>query len=210
MVERHFAWFNVETGAWIGDWMGRVSAPVVAPSLIGDARRMFLHEWQQQATRYVTPSGSHDPDAQACWNLDAWDDCPDGGAVCLDVTMYRWPVGDFAWAVFDGVDRLLDFREMRTYLEVTRARATLDASVRSPRLVRSTPQKLVIDVTGTILEPFSDRLFGRLVRRDGRLVFEPFEPGTLPEAVVLAITDRNEDLAQIRQLDPAAIPLQEA
>ena len=117
-------------------------------------------------------------------------------------------MGDFQWAVFDGVDRLLDFREMRAYLQLTPATATLDASVRSPRPVRSTPQKLVADVTGTPLEPWIDHLHGRPARRDGGIVFAPFRPG-LPEAVVLSITDRNEDLVLVQQLDPAMIPLHE-
>jgi hypothetical protein len=81
----------------------------------------------------------------------------------------------------------------------------LDASAHSPRPVRSTPQKLVADVTGTPLEPWVDRLHGQLVRRDGRIVFEPFQPG-LPEAVVLSITDRNPQLALFRRLERAAIP----
>ena len=154
MQERHFAWFIVETGAYIGEWQGRVPAPVVPQHLIGDARLMVLNEWQQQIQRGITPFASAWPTTAQAWNLDAWDDCPPGGAVCLDVTMYCWPVGDFQWAVFDGVDRLIDFREMRAYLEVTPQTAMRDASVRSPRQVFSTPQKLVVDVTGTPLDPF--------------------------------------------------------
>lgn len=207
-VVRHLAWFRVETGRWIGEWQGAVPAPVVPPSLIGDARRLVLNEWLQQTQRGITPFASAYSTMAQAWDLDAWDDCPPGGAVCLDVTMYCWPAGDFYWAVFDGVDRLLDFREMRAWLELTPALAMLDASVRSPRPVRSTPQKLVADVTGTPLEPWVDWLHGRLVRRDGRIVFEPVRPG-LPEAVVLSLTDRNEDLALLQDLDPARIPLKE-
>ena len=207
-VLRHLAWFNVETGGWIGEWQGAVPAPVIPPALIGDARLMLLNEWLQQVQRGITPFASAYPPTAQAWDLDAWDDCPPGGAVCLDVTMYNWPVGDFYWAVFDGVDRLLDFREMRAWLELTPATAILDASVRSPRQVRSMPQKLVADVTGTPLEPWIDQLHGRLVRRDGRIVFEPFESG-LPEAVVLSITDRNDDLALLRSLEREAVPLGE-
>lgn len=206
MTERHFAWFRQEDGRWIGEWQGRVPAPVVPPSLTGEARLMVLNEWLQQVQRGITPFASAYATSAQAWDLDAWDDCPPGGAVCLDVTMYNWPVGDFSWSVFDGVDRLLDFREMRTYLQLTPATATLDASLHSPRPVRSMPQKLVADVTGTPLAPWIDQLHGRLVRRDGRIVFEPFRPG-LPEAVVLAITDRNDDLALLRGLERDAIPL---
>ena len=166
---------------------------------------MLLNEWTQQTQSRITPNGSPYPMTAQAWDLDAWDDCPPGGAVCLDVTMYGWPVGDFFWALFDGVDRLLDFREQRAYLELTPTTAILDASVRSTRPMRSTPHKLVADVTGTPLEPWIDRLHGRLVRRGGRIMFEPFSPG-LPEAIVLAITDRNEDLALLTHIDVAAIP----
>ena len=207
MTDRHFAWFHVETGAWIGEWSGRVQAPVVPPSLIGDDRLRVLNAWTQQTQSTITPAGSPYHMREQAWDLDAWDDCPPGGAVCLDVTMYRWPVGDFQWAVFDGVDRLLDFREMRSYLQLTPAAATLDASLHSPRPVRSTVQKLVADVTGTPLAPWVDQLHGRLVKRDGRIVFEPFRLG-LPDAVVLSITDRNEDLALLLSLEPARIPEQ--
>ena len=204
MVHRHFAWFDTETGGYMGEWTGRVPAPVVPPSVTGEARVVLLNAWLHQVQSVITPSGSpYETDAEA-WDLRAWDACPNGGAVCLDVTMYRWPCGDFVYAVFDGVDRLLDFREMRTYLQVTPLLATLDATVRSARPIRSTAQKLIADVTGTPLEPFAGQLFGRFVRQGGRLVFEPTMPG-LPEAVVLSLTDRNDDLAPMLRLDREAV-----
>ena len=194
MMDRHFAWFRMQDGQWIGEWTGHVPSPTVPASLIGDARLMLLNEWTQQTQRGITPFASaYETTAQA-WDLDAWDDCPPGGAVCLDVTMYNWPVGDFVWAVFDGVDRLGDFREMRTYLQLTPATAMIDAVAKSPRPIRDKPTKLIADITGTSLEPFAERLMGRLVRRDGRIVFEPNQ-AELPEAVVLSITDRNPDLS---------------
>ena len=207
MVGRHFAWFNVESGAWIGEWLGTVPAPSVPPSLIGDARLMLLNEWQQQVQRMITPSGSPYVMCEQVWDLDAWDNCPDSGAVCLDVTLYQWPVGDFYYAIFDGVDRILDFREMRTFLQMTPARATLDAHTKSPRPVRSTPTKLVVDITGTPLEPWVDRLDGQFVKRDGRIVFEPSRAG-LPDAVSLSLTDRNPDLGVLlSNIDPDRVLL---
>ena len=200
-VERHFAWFRVEDGHWIGEWEGRVYAPTVPPTVIGDARLMLVNKWLQHTQRAITPSGSPYPMTAQAWDLDAWDDCPPGGAVCLDVTLYRWPVGDFQWACFDGTDRLLDFREMRAYLEVTPQTAMLDTSVHSPRQVFSTPQKFVADVTGTPLEPFVDQIRGRFVRRDGRIVFLPSPGCQVPEAIVQSLTDRNPDLALVQGLD---------
>lgn len=205
---RHLAWFNTETGGWIGEWMGHLPAPVVPSTVTEEGRLQMLNAWLQDAQRLITPAGSPYAVTAQLWDLDAWDDCPDGAAVCLDTTRYGWPVGDFQWAVFDGWDRLLDFREMRAYLELTPATAMLDASVHGPRPVRSTPEKIVADVTGTPLEPWVDQLHGRLIRRDGRIVFEPFWPG-VPEAVVLSITDRTLDLALLGGLEHAAIPLAE-
>ena len=201
MVDRHFAWFRVDDGGWIGEWRGTVPAPVVPPAVIGDSRLMLLNTWTQQTQRGITPWASAYPTIAQAWNLDAWDDCPPGGAVCLDVTLYNWPVGDFQWACFDGVDRVLDFRELRTYLEITPQTAMLDASVRSPRQVFSTPQKLVADVTGTPLAPYVGHIYGRFARRDGRIVFLPGPGCSLPEAIVRSLTDGNPALAVIDRLD---------
>ena len=208
MVLRHLAWFRVDEGRWLGEWQGNLPAPQVPPSLIGDARLMLLNEWLQQAQRAITPFGSPYAMTAQCWDLDAWDDCPSGGAVCLDVTMYCWPVGDFVWSVFDGTDQLLDFRDMRTYLELTPQTAMLDATAHSARPIRATPQKLIADVTGTPLEPWADRLHGRFVRRDGRLVFEPCAGAALPEAIVLSLCDRNPNvLPLLASVEREAIPL---
>lgn len=207
MIERHFAWFRQETGQWLGEWAGQVPAPVLPPSVIGDARLLLLNEWTQQTQSRITPTGSPYAMTAQAWDLDAWDDCPAGGAVCLDVTLYLRPVGDFFWAVFDGVDRLLDFRETRTFVQMSTETLCLDASVRSDRPVRSTAAKRVADVTGTPFEPWADRLRGSFVKRDGRIVFEPDAPGALPEAVVVTLTDRNPDLALWAGLDAARLPL---
>ena len=210
MTECHLAWFRVDEGRWLGEWQGTLPAPVVPPHLIGDARLMLLNEWLQQTQRAISPFGSPYPMTAQCWDLDAWDDCPPGGAVCMDVSMYNWPVGDFQWAVFDGTDRLLDFREMRTYLELTPQTAMLDATAHSPRPIRATATKLIADVTGTPLEPWADRLHGRFVRRDGRIVFEPFAGAQLPEAIVLALCDRNPDIWPILDgVEREAIPIAE-
>lgn len=206
MLERHLAWFRVDEGRWLGEWQGALPTPVVPPSVIGDARLRLLNEWLQHTQRGITPFASAYPMTAQAWDRDAWDDCPAGGAVCLDVTMYNWPVGDFYYALFDGVDRLLDFRDMRTFLQLNPALVAIDAHTKSPRPVRSTPTKLIADITGTPLEPWVDRLHGQLARRDGRLVFEPFLPG-LPEAVVLSITDCNPHFGILRALDQAALPL---
>lgn len=205
--KRHLAWFNVHSGAWIGEWCGHVPSPHCPPSLIGEARRAVLQTWLQQLQRFITPGGAPYPTTASCWHITAWDECPAGGAVCLDVTMYRWPVGDFRWAVFDGIDRILDYREMRSYLQVTPATAQIDVNATSPRPIRSTSTKMVADITGTSLEPFVGQLFGQLMRQNGRLRFHPAQGFQLPDTVILSITDRNADLGELVQLEPEAIPL---
>ena len=195
---RHLVWFDVGTGAWIGEWCGRVPAPVIPAALIGDARLLLVNEWLQQTQRLITPSGSPYQVRAQAWDLDAWDDCPTGGAVCLDVTMYGWPVGDFVWAQFDGVDRILDFRESRRYLQLTPATLTLDANTESARPVRSLPEKCVLDITGTPLEPFYGRLFGRVVRRGGALALE----GGPPDAGCSPLVQHALEAARV-DLEPA-------
>lgn len=208
MVIRHFAWFRQDNGRWIGEWCGRVPAPDVPLGLVGDARLTLVNAWLQEVQRGITPFASAHPMIEQAWDHDAWDDCPDGGAGCFDVTLYRWPVGDFIWAMFDGVDQLLDFRQMRTYIEVTPETAQLDVNAQSPRPIRSVLTKLIADITGTPLEPFAGRLFGRFCRRDGRIVFVPTGAGSeLPEAVTLSLTDQHPALGFVRALDPAALPL---
>lgn len=169
---RHLAWFNAQTGDWIGEWQGLVPAPVVPPALLGEARLTLLNAWLHAVQARITPGGAAYPTHGELWNRDAWDDCPPGGAVCLDVTLYAWPVGDFIWARFDHVDRRLEFPEMRRYLQVAPDTCCLDANTESPRPVRSTRAKAVLDITGTPLEAFYGQLFGSLVRRRGELVLE--------------------------------------
>lgn len=207
LTERHFAWFNIETGAWIGEWAGRVPAPTIPVGITGTARIELLNAWVQRTQRAITPGGSCYHTVATVWNLDAWDDCPMGGAVCLDVTMYRWPVGDFFWSVFDGVDRIIDFRESRAFLQLSTDTLRLDASVRSARPVRSTRTRQIGDITGTPLEPWMDRLFGQFAKRDGRLVFEPLALSQLPETVVLSLTDRNPDIHEwFNDIDHERVP----
>lgn len=181
---RHLAWFDTATGGWLGEWDGALPVPVVPATLTGDARMQVMNAWLQRVQGAITPSGSpYVVEAQA-WDLAAWDACADGAAVCLDVSLYGWPVGDFRWACFDQVDGLVDFREWRVYLEVQRQTARLDVNLRSPRQVSSTPERVIVDVTGTPLAPHVGRLFGRFERRDGRIMFLPDHGGSLPPMIV--------------------------
>lgn len=204
---RHLAWFLLETGQCLGEWSGRLPFPTV-PIAGGEARTLALNAWLHEAQRLITPNGSPYPMTAQAWNLKAWDACLPGEAVCLDVTQYQWPVGDFVWSVFDGVDRLLDLRDMRIFLQVVPQTGIIDCYGESGRPMRDTPTKLIADVTGTEFEPWAQQILGgRFVRRDGRIVFDPREGSQIPEPVILALCDRNPDLALLHQLDPARIPL---
>lgn len=66
----------------------------------------------------------------------------------------------------------------------------ITATAHSLRPVRATAQQRIADVTGTMFEPWADRLQGRFVRRDGRIVFEPLHE-TLPDSIVRALCDAN-------------------
>lgn len=209
-VTRHLAWFAVETGTWIGEWCGTVPAPVVPPSVSGDARLLRLNAWLQELQSYITPDGSpYEMESQA-WDLQRWDACPVGGAVCVDVTTHGWPVGDFRWATFNVVDRRLTFSESHLYLQVSTDTLQLDVNHTSGRPVQTTDTKLVADVTDTAFAPWHGQLFGRFVSKGGRLVFLPRDPGRFPEIVSHAVTDQHPALAVLASLDQARLALESA
>lgn len=203
---RHLAWFRVDSGAWLGEWIGRIPAPQIPPHLIGDARLMLLNEWQQQVQRYITPSGSPYEVREQRWDLDEWDACPNGGAACIDVTMYAYPLGDFRLARFDAISRTVDFPEQHAFLQLDTPTASIDAAGRSARQVLSKPGRLVADVAGTMFEPVVELLRGNVAKKDGRLVFNPLHPERLPSTIKQAIADPTDGLQTLKELDPAAVP----
>ncbi len=208
MVERHFAWFRLDGGRWLGEWAGHVPATVMPIGLIGNARLHVLNEWLQHVQRGISPCASRYEMRAQSWDVDGWENCPSGGAVCLDVTLYGWPVGDFRWAIFDGVDRFLDFRDMRTYLELSASTIQIDVTARSARPIRSTDTKRIADITGTVFESWIDRLRGQFIKRDGRIIFVPSDAG-VPEGILHQLTDQNPELAALGELDWSQAPLQE-
>jgi len=113
---------------------------------MGEERNKVLNEWATQVS-YPTP-----------------------GEVGLDVTQFGYPVGDFCWMTFDEVDRRLEWRTMHKFIQINRATWEIDANNKSPRPVRSTPEKIVIDVTGTALAPFYGSLHGQLTHENGRWI----------------------------------------
>lgn len=212
MPFRHFAWFNAETGRWIGEWAGHVPAPRIAGRVTGERRHLLLNDWQQAVQRLITPAGSPYPAADEVWDERAYDDCPDGGAVCLDVTSFAWPVGDHIWHRFDAVSLGLVWGPDHRFIQIDVERMEVDVNSQSSRPVRSTPSKCVIDITGTPLEALHGHLFGRLTR-EGRgwiLAAAPRTTGALmpaDDALAPLVTEALEsarlelDLATVASAD---------
>lgn len=205
MVYRHLAFFNCESGDWIGEWAGHVPVPRLPPGVIGDARTLVLNAWIHEVQRLITPSGSPYELVAQEWDLAAWDECPRGGAVCLDVTHFSWPVSDQRWHRWVQADFALDWPDHRLFIKVERAALALDSNVASSRPVRSTPEQGVVDITGTRLEPFHGRIFGHLRRDDaGRIWLQPFDGAAMPEETRCALQSAPLDL------DLVVAPVKEA
>ena len=169
MVERHFAWFRLEDGQWLGEWQGHVPPPPAHLLMqVGDARMIGMNAWLQETQRFITPMGSPYDVREQCWDQDAWDDCPDGGAVCVDVTKFNWPVGDQYFHQWNTLDGGIEYPDMRHYIQLDRASKYIDANQSSSRFIRPTEQKALLDITGTALAPFHGSLHGQLTHENGR------------------------------------------
>src|SRR6185436_16907011 len=115
----------------------------------------------------------------------AWQDRVSGREpheICLDVTQFDYPVGDFCWMVFRPYDAtesgkrgLLDWPDVHTFIQIERATMRLICYWDSPRPVRSCAARVVIDITGTPLEAHYREhgpVFGNfVVRADGTVGF---------------------------------------
>jgi hypothetical protein len=182
MVYLHVAYFAADGdgqtgGAWQREWAGLVPAPEVPSTLVGDARLRWLCDWQQQ----VAPA--------------------EDGEVGIDVTALRWPVGDLCWHRFDAVRRDLYCPEPHLFIQIARDTRMVDVNCESGRPVASTPERLVLDITGTPLEPFYGHLFGQLVTRGGRIALEPTaDEMTVPADVRPALCAATDDLALVADL----------
>jgi hypothetical protein len=150
-VYRHFAFFDV-AGRWTREWAGPVPAPDLDESGARDVRTAALIAW---ATR-VAP--------------------PHPGEQGLDVTPCGYPVGDFVWARWNSVDRILDFPVMHRFVLIDRESGWIAANHESGRPVRGNDRHVVVDITGTALEDDFGCIFGRLRRHRSRWILDGRSP----------------------------------
>tara|TARA_R110002110_G_scaffold167960_9_gene369123 strand:- start:572 stop:1192 length:621 start_codon:yes stop_codon:yes gene_type:complete len=202
---RHFAWFHLDDGHWLGEWRGTVpSPPVRLLSKVGDARILGMNAWLQETQRMITPFASPYVVIDEMWDEAAWDTCEKGSAVCLDVTHLGWPVGDHYWHRWDAIDQALESPVQRLHLQVDRATRRLDVNQTSSRPIRSTAAKAMLDITDTPLAPFHGNLLGPVVRQDGRWVLP-----SAPAEMSAAITDALEATECVVDMALAAAPEKE-
>jgi hypothetical protein len=170
----HLAWFHRDEGHWLGEWRGHVTPPTVPVTVSGDARTLVLSTWLHDLQRLVTAmmlDGQAPGTLEEAWHLAAWRACPPGGAVCLDVTVFAWPVGDQVWNRWSDYDRRLDWGRPHTLVGVDLARPILGGWVHTTRPVQPVAGRAIVDITGTGVE---ERLLNAAPIREVR---------QLPEAV---------------------------
>ena len=169
---RHLTFFRAEDGQWLGEWQGEVPAPPInVLSLVGDQRTLALNAWLHETQRVITPNGSPYQMIDEAWDRDAWDDCPEHGAVCVDTTHFRWPVGDHCFHQWNTIDQGIEYPDSRHYLQIDTHHRVIEANQTSSRPVRPSltqPHTMVLDVTGSGLEQFHGSLLGPLDRQGER------------------------------------------
>jgi hypothetical protein len=173
-IQVHLAWFSRDDGGWIGEWRGRLPRPDLPAGLIGEARLLALNAWLHDQQRYIAPQASAHETIDQCWDRDRWDGCPSGGAVCLDVTRFAWPVGDHVWHRWDDRELALDWPESsgQRFIQVDDD-LRVGAHLHSHRPARSVPGRRMLRVAGSQLEPFWGDLWGRFERRGAGWIFVP-------------------------------------
>lgn len=148
MARRHFAYFAQADGSYLREQLADgPAAPAwyawMAPAL----RRQLVQRWAHRLAR------------------------PARGEVAIDVSSFDYPLGDFRWAVLrfgdgDGGRPLLDFPVVRTFMQIDRVSSQLVGWARSSRPIRSTANRVVLDVTGTTWEAVYG-VFGQFGRMPG-------------------------------------------
>lgn len=171
----HVAWFHRRGGRWIGEWAGYAPALDTPIDVVGEERERLSNAWLHEVQCGITPHGSIWQTLDQEWDVESWAACPIGGAVCLDVARFGWPVGDHCWHIWNDHQRLLDWPEssVHRFIEVQMDALEVIANQSSHRPVRpGVPGHHLIDITGTAFEPFHGEIFGRVAWRGDRWGFE--------------------------------------
>lgn len=150
---------------------------------------VYVREWRGPVEAY-RPRWWHGQRERDRWATRVSRPAP--GEVGLDVTHIGWPVGDFCYCRFDSVDRMLDWGPPRYYIQIHDREIIANQESHRPIYGEG-----ILDITGTALEPFHGRLFGRLTRVDGRWRLASTAP--LP-----ALAEAELDLVTLRQMGALA------
>lgn len=171
----HFAWFHRWRRHWLAEWAGFVPRPEIDPDLVGDAWLAAMNQWRRRVQDQLEDHSCLDH----AIDLEAWAAClaeGPGRGVCVDVTRYGWPVGDYVWCRYNPVLHDIEWPEEHTFIEVRTDTLEVVANQRSHRPIRdAVPGQRVIDITHTPWARFYGSIFGRFVWREaeGRWGFEP-------------------------------------
>ena len=175
MTRVHLAWFRREDGQWLGEWAGQVPSPppqVLASA--GEQRIIGMNTWLHDTQMLITPSGSAYMCESEVWDMTAWDECPDGGAVCAETSRFKWPVGDHRYHQWDALNNGLDWpKDQHYFIEVNHASRMITSNQSGSRPIVSPQTATVLDITGTPLRELHGQVFGTLSECNGRLLIDP-------------------------------------
>jgi hypothetical protein len=180
-VLRHLLWKHRTNQDYLGEWKGLVPPPEISPRLIGDARKVALNDWLDWVIRNFDACLLIDED----WDLDKWNACPNGMAVCLDVTDFNWPIGDHIWHTWNDTSHALDWPQMHYFFEVKeldKDHLQIVSKQETHRPLRDAVEgQQCFHISDTPLEPFRHQLAGTFVRKNGVWQLDPhFKKDLLP------------------------------
>lgn len=166
----HLAWFQRQPSRWLGEWAGYLPHPGREVLTDEDTR----HHWLTVCAGHIGPGGAAYATDEDQWDVEAWEACPPGGAVCVNVTAQGWPVGDYCYHRWDELQQDVVLGPMRQYIEVRTDTLDVVANQASPRPLRDAVSgQRVFDITGSPLAAFHGHIWGRFVWIGARWVFAP-------------------------------------
>ena len=162
----HLVWFHDRHGHWLAEWAGYVPEP---------SGGSFDNEWLHHVQADISP----DLTIAAEIDADAWDACKAGGAVCLEVSKFAWPVGDQRYHRWNRLHRMIDWPDVSVhkYIEVDTQKRNIIANQSSHRPIRDAViNQRILDITGTPLARLHGSLWGSFLWTGDRWRFVPRDP----------------------------------